>query len=118
MEDDASLRNLVRLFLQSAGYRPVVAADADEALAILSKPEEAVDLLLTDVTMPGLSGGALAARARGYRVGLPVVLMSAYAEKELIERGVEETRGSFLPKPFERRDLLQAVRRALDAGGK
>jgi PAS domain S-box-containing protein len=118
VEDDASLCELARKILAMAGYQAEVAMDAEKALAVLEKATEGVDLLLTDVTMPGPSGVALAARARELRPGLPVVFMSAYAEKELVDRGLKESQGLFLPKPFGRQELLQMVRRALDERGR
>ena len=115
VEDDVAVRQLMVRFLTSAGYAPVEAVDAAEALALLGDRAQAFDLLVSDVVMPELSGTDLARRARALRPRLPVLLVSGYTNAQLLERGLRGLEGTYLAKPFSRADLLRAVRQALDA---
>jgi two-component system, cell cycle sensor histidine kinase and response regulator CckA len=114
VEDDQAIRRLVFLFLTAAGYRPVECPGAAEALALLRNPAEAFDLLLSDVVMPGLSGAELARQVRQLHPRLPILLISGYTHGENLDRGVAQSACRFLPKPFTRQSLLQAVRDALE----
>jgi CheY-like chemotaxis protein len=72
--------------------------------------------VLADVVMPALSGTELAARVHGLRPDLPVVLMSGYTEKELMERGFDTSHGEALSKPFGQEELVALFRRAVGQG--
>lgn len=113
VEDEAPLRRLAEKTLQRAGYTVDSAADAEEAAARFAGPPPA--LLLTDVSLPGQDGLALARAARATWPGLPVVLMSGYAEATLGTDLAAEGIG-FLAKPFGAEELLAAVGRALAQG--
>jgi PAS domain S-box-containing protein len=115
VEDDPAVRLLLARFLASAGYAPIEAADSNIALEMLQDLSQSFGLLLTDVVMPGLTGAELAHRARMLRPRLPVLFVSGYTNAQLLARGLEALDGTYLPKPFTRAALLQAVRRALDA---
>jgi PAS domain S-box-containing protein len=111
VEDEASVRILARRFLEEGGYEVVDAEDAREALSELRR--EDFDLLLTDVVLPGEDGRELYRKAQALRPGLAVLYMSGYAAGE---RPLGEILGSgvpFLPKPFDLRTLLRAVREVL-----
>lgn len=112
VEDEAFVRTVTIEVLQSAGYRIVAAANATQALESCGEPER-VDLLLTDVVMPGMSGRELAAQ---FRVVFPlgrVLLMSGYAD-ELALCELSSQSKNYLGKPFSVGALLQRVREVLD----
>jgi len=110
VDDEPALRrNLVRV-LRAAGYTVIAAEDGHSALSKLTK--RGVDLLLTDVLMPGMNGVELAEAVRERTPGLPVVFMSGYTD-DVIGPSTK-LRGRFLAKPFAPADLLAAVRAVLD----
>ena len=111
-EDADLVRQHVREILRANGYRVVEAADGLEALALGQSSPEMIDIVVTDLMMPSLSGVELARQLRQQRPDLPVVFVSGYAENELVARGLE--RGTLLvKKPFTPRELLGALRQAL-----
>lgn len=99
------------------GYT-VLEASGRDAIDIATQFDVAIDLLLTDVVMSGISGPALASAVQKYRPGLPVVYMSGYADAlqraEVAEAA--EAANAFLPKPFTITDLARKVRAVLDRG--
>ena len=114
-EDDPSVREFVRRSLEAAGYTVLVAADADEALRESSRWGEVIDVLVTDIVMPGIHGPELAVLVRARRPGIGLVLMSAYPDEDL-GRGTELSDScEMLPKPFNLEALYRAVGRALDS---
>jgi len=112
VDDDApSRRGMVRV-LEQRGYSAVEAASGEEALALLEQTHVPVDLLLTDVQMPGLGGAALVARVRAVWPRMPVLYVSGDESfASLAEEGVPATR--FLNKPFAPQDLAQAIEQLL-----
>jgi two-component system cell cycle sensor histidine kinase/response regulator CckA len=117
VEDEAAVRVVVTRALRAHGYTVLEAEDAARALRLASRPELHLDLLLTDVVMPGLSGTALAQRLLEERPDLRVVFMSGYTDEALGHHGVLEPGTHFIQKPFASDDLLRVVRDALDARG-
>jgi signal transduction histidine kinase/ActR/RegA family two-component response regulator len=112
-EDEAPVRALARLMLERAGYTVVEAATPAEAEArSLSMPT--IDLLLTDVVMPGGTGPELFRRLSARRPSLRVLFMSGYAERDLFDRAAVAHAGAFLPKPFTKDELIARVRETLD----
>jgi CheY-like chemotaxis protein len=100
--------------LAGLGYRVVSASNGEEALALLER-DDGLDLLLTDVVMPGdLAGRALAARALEMRPGLKVLFVSGYLGSALVGKGELETDVQFLPKPYRMKELAQKVKEVLD----
>jgi len=114
VEDETAVRNLVASSLRNEGYRLLLAASAEEALAIVEAHGGAIDLLLTDAIMPGQSGIELARTLVARRPGLPVILMSGYTEETLPAGGDLEPAMTLLPKPFTPRDLRQRIRWVLE----
>jgi len=112
VEDEASLRKLTRDVLHEMGYVVHEAADAMEALAI-AKHSPAIDLLLTDVVMPGMSGRALADALSISHSDTRVLFMSGYTHGEIAKRGVLEAGRAILHKPFTREELIRRVEEAL-----
>ena len=114
VEDEASLRGVMRETLQGAGYHVLESGTAEEALTVATGHAGAIHLLLTDVVMPGASGEKLESQLRGTRPGVRVVYMSGYTDEAISRHGVLEPGRHFLQKPFAAEVLLREVRRALD----
>jgi two-component system cell cycle sensor histidine kinase/response regulator CckA len=113
VEDDPAVRDLARAVLEAKGYLVLAAADGAEALALAARHAGPVDVLLTDVVMPGLSGREVAERLSAARPALRVVYMSGYPDDIIGQRGVIEPHVRFLQKPFTASTLLARVREAL-----
>ena len=112
VEDEAFVREVTREILESEGYRVWTAGCAAEAQRIFDELGGGVDLLLTDVILPGESGRVLAARARRENVALKVLYVTGYPEQ--MGMRVSEN-GDCLAKPFSADALLDRVRRMLDS---
>jgi PAS domain S-box-containing protein len=113
-EDEDGVRALVRQVLCAQGYAVLEARDGTEALWLAEQHRGRVDLLLTDVVMPGLDGRALAERLGGRYPGLKVLYLSGYTDDAVVRRGVRQERVHFLQKPFSPADLARKVREVLD----
>jgi CheY-like chemotaxis protein len=113
VDDELPVRSLTARLLRKAGYEVVEARDGREAWSYLQRAERAVDGLLTDVVMPGITGTELAALVREHRPEIPIVLMSGYSNNDLLERGLRLAHGLLLTKPFTEATLLSRVRQAL-----
>ena len=114
VEDEAAVRLMANRLLQRRGYRVLVAEDGEAALHHVAENAEAIDLLLTDMTMPRMSGLDLATRIAGLCPGLPIVFMSGYTEDPVPAGHIGQSPTSFIQKPFSLDVLAGAVRRALD----
>jgi CheY-like chemotaxis protein len=108
IEDEEGMRLVARRILEGGGYDVVVAADPYEALALCERLE--VDLIVTDVVMPGMSGPHLVERLRADRPDLAAIFMSGYTDRP----GALPPDAAFVSKPFSRRELLEQVARALE----
>ncbi len=113
VEDDEPLRSLTVRLLRAAGYKVIEAKNAEAALALLNVSELGIDLLLTDVIMPGKSGVELLDQAKLICPNLHSLFMSGYTGDLLALRGALLPEAAFLVKPFTRRALLKKVRSAL-----
>jgi PAS domain S-box-containing protein len=114
VEDDAALRAVIQEILETAGYRVYAASRSEEALAIAAIVAGGIDLLLSDVVMPGGSGPELAAELLARRPGLRVLYTSGYTYDAISRHGIQESGARLLQKPFSASDLLRAVRVALE----
>ena len=114
VEDEASLRKLSRHLLEICGYRVLEAESGSEAIKLSEESTEPIDLLLTDVVMPGISGRVLADQLMAQRPGVRVLFMSGYTGQTVGKHGVLAEGSLFLPKPFTRETLASKVREALD----
>jgi signal transduction histidine kinase/CheY-like chemotaxis protein len=117
VEDEAPVREVVRRALTAAGYAVLVARDGPEALKLGEQQLERIDLVLTDMILPGMTGRDLAAEFRARRPGLRVMIMSGYTGDtypalEALPAGV-----GYLEKPFSLADLRRKIREALDSEG-
>ena len=113
VEDMPSVRMFVTEVLEDAGYRCTQAADIETALERLQN-DGSINLLLTDVGLPRMSGRELADVARGWREGLPILFMTGYAETAINRQVFLGTGMDMLVKPFQISELLDKVRRTLD----
>ena len=109
VEDDTGVRTLTTQVLRDAGWTVLVAEDPAGALAIAASESQPIDLLLTDVVLPGINGSDLAQRLRTLRPGLPVLFMSGYAPEEIVASGALPTGGQLLRKPFMPAALRERV---------
>jgi CheY-like chemotaxis protein len=116
VEDEASLRELLREALETNGYSVLVARDGAEAVQIAEAHSNPIQILVTDVIMPGMTGPKLVdLMARG-RPGMKVLYISGYSDESVIRHGLVGPGRSFLSKPFGPEVLLRRVRESLDAG--
>jgi len=115
VEDDAAIRKIAGRLLQAAGYRVLSAGTPAKALSLLEEHAGGVDLLLTDVILPEMSGRALVERLSPKFPDVRVLYMSGYTDDVIVRHGVFEHETAFLQKPFARDALLKAVRDTLDA---
>jgi CheY-like chemotaxis protein len=115
VEDDASLRQLTARVLREAGYTVLAPHTPTEAVLTGTHHEGKVDLLLTDVVRPQMTGRTVAELLAQARSGLKVLYMSGYTDDDVVRRGVLATDTEFLQKPFTPAELLQQVREVLDA---
>jgi signal transduction histidine kinase len=114
VEDNDGVRDFARTVLEELGYTVLEAANAESALRILGE-EPAVDLLFTDVVLPGMSGRELANRAITMRPDLPVLYTTGYTRNAIIHNGRLDPGVHLLSKPFAQHDLARKVREMLDA---
>ena len=114
VEDNDLVRLAVRRHLVDLGYRVTEAADGARALAVLEQGAS-VDLLFTDIMMPGMQGTELLQRARALRPSLRALLTSGFAGDALAAAGSPGPRVAFLAKPYQRSEMAAKVRAALDA---
>ncbi|GAB2593398.1 hypothetical protein Aab01nite_36220 [Paractinoplanes abujensis] len=114
VDDEAGLRAVAGRILSGAGYRVIAAEGGPQALALAARHEGAIDLLLSDVVMPGMLGKDLAERLVISRPDTRVLYMSGYAQPVLHSDGTLEPGVALLEKPFTADDLLTAVRKRLD----
>ena len=115
VEDADALRKLTHMLLEQHGYRVLVAANGAAALQLVEQKPERVNLLLTDVIMPGLNGRALAGRLELLQPGLKILYMSGYTDDTIVDHGVLESGTHLLHKPFSEENLIRKVREVLDA---
>ncbi len=114
VEDDQAIRSLVREILEPLGYRVLVTASGEEALACLRSDAGPVHLLLTDVIMPGMNGKTLAEEVLALRPGIRVLFMSGYPYDALSDQGLLGSGASLVHKPLSPAILAAHVRRMLD----
>jgi PAS domain S-box-containing protein len=114
VEDEPSVRQLTKILLEKAGYRVLIAANAQEAADLFQRHGDSIALLITDVVMPGPSGPALLRHLSEQRPGLKVLYMSGYADDAVPAQGALDPDAVFLQKPFTADRLVHKVREALE----
>ncbi len=113
VEDEDSVRQLVRDTLAAKGYRVVEAEDGEAGLAAASRHEGRIDLVITDVVMPGMGGRELVKQLAQMRPETKVLYLSGYTEDAILSEGTIETGAAFLQKPFTLQNLSRKVREVL-----
>jgi CheY-like chemotaxis protein len=114
VEDESAVQVVIERVLSGNGYRVLLACEGSEALRVAGEHEGPIDLLITDVVMPGMGGREAASRLETSRPGLRVLFMSGYTDDAISHRGILETGLKFLQKPFTTDALLRKVREALE----
>ena len=115
VEDEPLVREFARRALAKLGYTIIEAGSGEDALALMDARKEPIDLLLTDIIMPGIRGHQLAAVLRERRPGLKVLFMSGYTENALDQQDILDGRVHFIEKPLSVQRLGHMVREVLDA---
>jgi PAS domain S-box-containing protein len=115
VEDDADVRCYLVDILREVNYRVLEAPEASAALEILRRPEQHVDLLLTDVVLPRMNGRELARLALALRPGLKVLFMTGYSRNAIIHQGRLDQGVELIQKPLTQEQLTQRVRNLLDS---
>lgn len=108
-EDDDAARSVVDRMLRRVGYTTILASDGAEALRVIAETDATVDLLLTDVMMPALTGPKLAERVRDLKPQLPVLFMSGFAEETIGDLGALSVGRDLITKPFTSAELANRV---------
>ena len=114
VEDEDAVRSLARRILERRGYTVLEARHGRDALRIVKGHDGALDLVISDVVMPEMSGSELARQLGALRPGIPLLYMSGYTDDEIIRRGMLEPGLAFLEKPFTSSTLVRKVREILD----
>jgi len=114
VEDESSVQGVIERVLSGNGYRVLMACDGSEALRVSGEHKGPIDLLITDLVMPGMGGQEVASRLETARPGLRVLFMSGYTENAISHHGVLDAGVAFLQKPFQAEVLLRKVREVLD----
>jgi two-component system, cell cycle sensor histidine kinase and response regulator CckA len=114
VEDETVVRQLVAEILEMSGYTVLQAGDGPSALELLRRHSGTIELLVTDVVMPGMSGPEVAQAVTSMRPGTQVLYTSGYTDSAIGHHGVLEPDVAFLQKPFSADDLTHKVRRLLD----
>ena len=116
VEDDENVRELACSFLNSLGYDVLEAEDGLKAMEIVNKNNKLskIDLLLTDIVMPGMRGDELADRIKKMRPEIEIILTSGYTDSDIIQSGIMNEHYNFLPKPYTIKQMAKKVEKALE----
>ena len=115
VEDEDAVRGVAARLLRARGYEVLEACDGEEALLIAEEHAGTIDLLISDVIMPGIDGPTLLKKARVFIGNAPVMFISGYAEAEFSDLLEGETGVTFLPKPIDIKTLAERVKQQLQA---
>lgn len=114
-EDDEQAREVTRRILARRGYKVLEATDGEDALRLAERHPDVIDVVVSDMMMPGMGGGDLAGRLREIRPNTAFLLMSGYSGLDLADRGLNQPGSlAFLEKPFTSESLLAAVRQVIE----
>ena len=114
VEDDETLLDLIENTLRRQGYTALKASSGEEALRLCKKSAIGIDLLLTDILMPGMTGLELAQRLHSAHPEMRALYLSGHPPESLVRRGLVEDTWDLVRKPFALEDLLGKVREVLD----
>jgi DNA-binding NtrC family response regulator len=113
IDDEQSVRSIVMKILQRASFKVVAAESGEAALKIVESHTGTIDLVVTDLHMPGLNGPEVVEKLATLRPGLKVLFMSGYAEHDVVARTGVPGGANFLHKPFSGQELTNAVKAAI-----
>jgi CheY-like chemotaxis protein len=114
VEDEEGVRSLASTSLQAQGYRVMVATDGEDALRVVQAHPGRIDLLLTDVVMPRMSGPALSEAIKARYPHAKLLFMSGYTDDAVVRHGLLDAEVSFIQKPYTPLGLARKVRQVLD----
>lgn len=114
VDDEADVRDIVRLILSREGYRVICAEGADAAFSQLQACGGRVDLVITDMAMPEVSGAQFVERLRGHRPDIPILVMSGFEADNMLSPEIKALVRDVLHKPFEAGSLVEAVNRCVE----
>ena len=115
VDDEPAIRSVAHRVLTTAGYQVVMASNGDEAVRLLRDPDLVLDMVLTDIVMPGMTGATFTAQVRALRPGLPILFMSGYERPDIAAGGIDPF-APIIRKPFSRPALLAKVSQMLTTG--
>jgi PAS domain S-box-containing protein len=115
VEDEDMVRNLAAQLLKESGYHVLEANGGEEALGICKEHKETIDLLITDVVMPKMSGKDVADQLKTFHPETRVIFMSGYTDEAIVHHGIVDSDIAFIQKPFSEKALAQKIRDVLDA---
>jgi len=113
VEDDEGVRDFIVSALTSLGYEVKAVSSAEEAMQLLNTANVKIDLVLTDVVMPGISGQELAEQIKKYFAKLPVIFISGYTDDHIAEHGVLGLDIHFVQKPFSIMELSEKIQQVI-----
>jgi len=116
IEDEENVRATTVMILEDFDYHVLEAGNGEEAIEIFKEKGDSIDMLITDVVMPGINGKELAKRLLKIRPELKILYVSGYTDNVIAHHGVLESGANFLQKPFTMNSLNQKVREILDEG--
>lgn len=114
VEDEDFVRNVTREVLELHGYQVIEATDADEGLELYRENVDIIDLLLTDVVMPGRNGREFANQLLATRPSLKVIFMSGYTDRAIVRESFSDPNLNYLQKPFTLDTLTEKVRQVFE----
>jgi DNA-binding response OmpR family regulator len=114
VEDEPAVREITQVALERHGYTVLPAASGAEAIRIAKTNQGTIDVVLTDVVMPGMSGPQLVEQLRTDHPNLVALFMSGYTSDAVLRHGIETGEADFLQKPFSTSVLAAKLRRVLD----
>ncbi|MFA7465648.1 MAG: response regulator, partial [Syntrophales bacterium] len=116
VEDEANVRELASTILKRLGYKVFAASNGGEAFLLVEKQKDPIDLLMTDVVMPGMNGRELAERLIQIQPRMRVLFTSGYTENVIIHHGIVEENLAFISKPYTMQTLAHKIREVLNQG--
>jgi CheY-like chemotaxis protein len=115
VEDSDAVRTLADSVLRRLGYTVLTARDGEEALSLSKRHPATIDLVLTDIVMPRMSGRELVEQITVQRPDVRILYMSGYTDDVIIRKGLHDPSASFMEKPFTTASLAERVRKRLDS---
>jgi hypothetical protein len=114
VEDDRPVRDYVERILVRQGYKVVALASAEEAWALLNQDQAGWSGVVCDLVLPGMTGQELLQKLQDAGIDIPFLSMSGYTDDEILRHGMTPGAEVFLHKPFQSRDLVEAIRQLLE----